>query len=426
MTNRRKIIEWAKTALIIMLTVSMVVLGWHTQLFNDVAASVPFFGNFPGLGRTAPTAEPGETIVLEAARPLVIVITHEDGGRFGAKYDTDIRNEVYDWTSGIVGEALGSASAFEQICQYRWREALSAPGVFFEYFSPVWLSVINNWLGARLAYIEEDILLRRIFVAFGDESNRIYLQDIQTGYFYAAQTASFARKAPELEALRPNGARFAFEIGSAGAETAPYMLILPETKHPIVAADTAWSAEEILYIVRNAFGHGRETDRRYFDNDTLVSIGVNFNIRVQPCGTVLYRRTDRPPTADIIVSDSHAIEQARIAVSETIGGTSAGAEVFFEYLEHANGDNRLATFGYYIAGGRIRLIDDMPAARVLVSGGVVMEAELKFRSFSVISEEYTELLPEVIALAAAGGEFVLNFSDTGAEQITPIWVAFSS
>ena len=426
MTNRRKIIEWAKTTLIVILTMSMVLLGWHTQLFNDVAASIPLFGNFTGLGRATPTVEIGEAIVMEAARPLIIVITYEDGERFGAKYDTDIRNEVYAWTSGIIGEALGSAAAFQEISQEQWREAISAPGVFFEYFSPVWLSVLNSWLGARLAYIEEDILLRRIFVAFGDDSNRIYLQDIQSGNFYAAQTASFARKAQELETLRENGARFAFEIGSAGSERAPYMLILPGVKHPVVTANSASSAEEILYIVRNAFGHGREADRRYFDDDTLVSIGVNFNIRVQPCGTVLYRRTDRPQVDSAIFSDSQVIEQARIAIAETIVRTSAGAEVFFEYLKHVDDDSRLVTFGYYIAGGRIRLIDDMPAARLFVSGGIVMEAELKFRSFSVSGEEYTELLPEILILAAAGGEFILNFSDTGLDEITPVWIAFES
>ena len=426
MTTGRKIIEWAKTILIVILTISMVVLAWHTQLFDDVAASIPLFGNFAGLGRAVPAAELGETVVMEAARPLVIVITHDKGERFGAKYDTDIRNEVYDWTGGIIGEALGSAGAFEEISREKWREALSAPGVFFEYFTPVWLSVLNDWLGARLAHIEEDILLRRIFVVFGDDSNRIYLQDIQSGNFYTAQTASVARKAPQLEALRDNGARFAFETGSAGSENAPYMLILPGIKHPQVAAGPALGAEEILYIVRNAFGHGREVDRTYFDNDTLVSIGVNFNIRVLPCGTVLYRRTDRPAVYDVILSASGAIEQARIAVSETIALTSSGAEVFFEGMEHTDAGGKLITFGYYIAGGRIRLADDMPAARVLVSNGIVTEAELKFRSFSVIGEEYTELLSEILILAAAGGEFILNFSDTGADVINPVWIAFNS
>jgi hypothetical protein len=141
---------------------------------------------------------------------------------------------------------------------------------------------------------------------------------------------------------------------------------------------------------------------------------------------VLYRRTDRPQIDGAIFSDSQVIERARIAVAETIVRTSAGAEVFFEYLEYADDDNRLVTFGYYIAGGRIRLIDDVPAARLLVSGGIVMEAELKFRSFSVSGEPCAELLPEIMILAAAGGEFVLNFSDTGAELITPTWIAFDS
>ena len=427
MTNRRKIIEWAKTALIIVLTITMVILGWQTQLFNDVAASIPLFGNAAETIDGNPAAALRGTIEMEAARPLVIVITHDSGERFGAKYDTDIRNTVYDWTSGIIGEALGSASDFLQVSQEKWREALSAPGVFFEYYSPVWLSVVNSWLGARLANIEEDILLRRIFVAFGQDANRIYLQDVQSGNYYAAETASFARKAQELETLRGNEARFAFEIGTAGSQNAPYMLILPGVTHPIVAADSAGGSEEILYIVRNAFGHGRDTDRRYFDNDTLVSIGVNFNIRVMPCGTVMYRRTDRPAAYDIELSDSQIIEQARIAVGATIARTSAGAEVFFENIDFIDDDgSRIVNFGYYIAGGRIRLIDDMPAARFYVLGGVIMEAELRFRSFSVIGDEYVELLPETLIMAAADGEFVLNFSDTGADKMTPVWVAFGS
>jgi hypothetical protein len=38
-----------------------------------------------------------------------------------------------------------------------------------------------------------------------------------------------------------------------------------------------------------------------------------------------------------------------------------------------------------------------------------------------VAEEATSLLPELQTLAAAGGEFILCYSDAGADTLTPFW-----
>jgi hypothetical protein len=116
------------------------------------------------------------------------------------------------------------------------------------------------------------------------------------------------------------------------------------------------------------------------------------------------------------------IEMARAVVSDTIGRTSGGAELFFETLELTAADSGVVTFGYYIAGGRIRLGEDVPAAKVFFTESIISEATLFFRNFSIISDEYTELLPELLAFAAAGGEFALSFPYVGSDTLIPTWI----
>ena len=424
MSKAQRAGEWIKTLLIVLLTVSALLLGWRTMLFNDILSSIPFFGSVAELMRgSSGTVETGGSPIKEAARPLCIVITNEDGARFGVRYDTEARNAVYDRISSIMGEALGSATAPSEISEDEWRSALAGLGVYFEYVTPVKLSVLDGWLGARMPETAVDALLRRVVVAIGDERSRIYYQDYNSGLYYGADTASAAGKAQELEIYSPNDAVFAYESGVPGASIAPYMLLTQERYHPEVRAAAAGSSDELLDLTLAAMGHGNETYTTYPEGDSVRRVGTQFRIGVDQRGQVLYRNTEGLTPGDEIYSwgESDLIEQARLIVADTIGSVCGGAEVFFESLEYGTGDSVSVLFAYYIAGGGIYLFEDLYAAKVTITSGVVTEIELNFRNYS-FTGEFTRLLPETQALAAAGGEFMLCYSDTGAERLTPSWV----
>ena len=426
---KKKAVERIKTTLIVMLTISVFLLGWQTTLFNEFVYSLPVLGNVAKLvsGASAPgTTEPDRVLIYEAARPLAIVITNSNGERFGVRNNTLLRNNVYNSVSGILGEALGSASEPQEISEGEWRAALSGQGIYFEYFSPVKLSVLDSWLGAELPGTMRDLLLRRVFIAFGEDKSRVYYQDIGSGLFYLADTASSAGKAQELEIYNANGAMFAFETGLAVAENAPYLIVMQGNDYPDVRAAASGSADEIMDLTLDVLGYRNETYAARYDNDGFfVRTATQFVIEADAIGHVSYRRAGLldPVDEGQLLRESELIEQARAVVSATLGGTCGEAEVFFRSLEYESGGSVSVYFDYYIAGGRILLPDNAYAARITLSGGEVSKAELRFRSYSLYGE-HSGLLPVKQALASAGGEFVLSYSDSGVERIQPRWILY--
>jgi len=418
-------IEWLKTALIVLLTASALLLGWQTRIFNDIVTIIPFFGSVAELmWGSASTDESVSPQIREAARPISIVITGADGARFGVKHDTETRNAVYDRISSIVGEALGSASAPTEISEEEWRDALSGLGVYFEYMTAVRLSILNGWLGVRMPDSMPDMTIRRVAVAIGEDRSKIYFQNNESGKFFGADTSSAAGKAQELEIYSSNDVIFAFESGTAGSEYAPYLLIMHERTHPDVRAAAAGSTDEIMDITLRALGHGNETYMSFPEADGAITrVGTQFRIWADVNGRVIYRSSENLSQEDEqrVYSVGELIERARIIVADTIGSTSGNSEVFFESIEYGAGGSVSVYFTYYIAGGRVFLFEDGYAARVTLVSGMVMETELIFRNFT-FTGDFTSLLPEIQSLAAAGGEFMLYYSDTGAERLHPSWV----
>jgi len=423
----KRAVEWAKTALIAVLAVSAFLLAWRTGIFSEILSSIPFAGSVAGLlGVAGGAAEPGAAPIKEAARPLSIVITDEGGGRFGARFDTAERNAAYERTSSILGEALGSAAEPFQISEDEWRGALNGVGLFYEYATPVRLSMLDAWLGARKPDTEHDAVLRRIFVAFGEERSRLYYQEQGSGSFFCAYTASAAGKAQELEMFSANGAAFAFETGVSGAERAPYMLILPGRVFPEVRAASVGNAEELLELALSALGLSDEANTSYYygAESVLVCVGAQFNVRVYGDGRVLYRRTDRtaPEGAPPGLGEVELIEAARAIAADSVGAACGSAEVAFESIDAGEAEGSFSVaFGFYIAGGRVYLPEDRPAALVTFESWEVSGVEMNFREFAFTGGS-ARLLDGRLALAAAGGEFMLCYADTGAEALNPFWV----
>ena len=422
MNNTKRTVERLKTIIIFVLLTSMVLLGWRTKLFNDFFSTINIFGTASKTSKGTSKTEISRTTVREAARPLCVVITGADGGRCGIKYDTDARNAIYDRTCGIFGEALGSASNIAEISETEWREALSGSSIYYGYTIPIKLSILGTWLGAK---VDQETMIRRIFITFNEEKNKLYYQDFESGIFFVADTASTAGKTQELDIYSANDARFAFETNIKAAANAPYLLIMPNSEHSCVTASSSGSAVDLLDTALTVFGHSNESYTKPFidGNGTLNCIGTQFTMSVDSSGGMMYRRSEiSPPTHALQpLGESDMIETARAIVSETINATSGGAEAFYESIEYISDDTCSVIFGYYIAGGRIILHDDKYAARITFKLGSVSDVELNFRKFAT-SADRMNLLPEKQALAAARGEFILCYSDSGTETIPPFWL----
>jgi len=399
-------------------------LAWQAGILNGVVAAFPVIENTlemvrgTGGGLVTPTRD---ATIQEAARPLSIVITDSAGERFGVRNNTELRDDVYNAAGGILGDALGSASAHTQVTEGEWRQALSGSSFFFEYITPIRLSVLRQWLGMEGADTAYDVEIRRMFVSFGEERSRIYFQDHNSGLHFGADTGLVSSRAYELGVFAPNGAMFAFESGLRGYESAPYLLILQDVYHLDIQSAVAGSQQEILELGLNLFNHMYEAPPTNFSGEALMGFGTNFNLRVDPDGRMIYRWTSETLRGDISEpSIGEMIEVARDLVADSIAQMCGEAEVMFESIEYNEGLYSVI-FGFYFAGGRIYLYDDRPAAEVTFDSGNIIEAELNFRSF-VPAGTLTRLMPQRQAFAAAGGEFILTYLDTGAQVLYPSWV----
>ena len=423
----RRVREWLKNGMIALLAVSAILLGRETGLFNDFISSIPLFDGVLGIFRSAAENEDGSNpasgvILREAARPSCIVITQDGGLHYGVRYDTDEKDRIYERTSSIFGETLGSALAPEEITTARWQEALGSPGVYFEYDMPVSLPVLAGWLGARSSADMPVGHLRRVCVTFGDEMNRIFFEDSETGLFYMADTASFGGRSQVFGMYTGNGAQFAFEAGLPAKECEPYMLLMPGSLHPILTAANPVTPQEELDGVLAVLGINSRLRPPYVDGDgTTVYIGAAFRVSVDARGRAVFSQPDGYEAGGLTAGEGELIERARNVVFETIGKSCGDATVNFEAIT-AQGDSIYSvTFGYYAAGGRIHLYEDGYAAKITFAGGKITEMRLNFRSYGNSGELY-ELLPERQALAASGTEFVLSYADSGGERLTPDWV----
>ena len=204
------------------------------------------------------------------------------------------------------------------------------------------------------------------------------------------------------------------------------MLLMPEREHADARSVSPGSAEHLLALVLIALGFENESSTTYQSGETLVCFGTQFHIRVYPGGRVTYRHIDtegqQVDDQTVNLSNGELIEKARVIVADSIGKTCGSADAAFESFE-SEGNYASVYFGYHLAGGRVCLNEEVFAARVNFSFGAMTEVELNFRSYT-FTGDFTRLLPEKQALAAAGGEFLLCYSSTGAEVLQPAFVKY--
>lgn len=409
-----------------MLIISAVFLGWESRLFGNSSVKLSALFNLAEDG----TAGYGNGDVQDSIkkaigepRPVSVAVTGSTGAHYGAKYRLDEIGLVYNMTAQIVGEALGSAQTPTKADEQSWRAALTSPGIYYEYMSPMPLSVLVGWFGEDVAWNWEDLPVRRLCVAEDDGKNRLYFQDDITGAFYSADTAI---KADSLtiaaETYAANNAYFAFEIISTPALKAPYVLLMPDVSDfPLIEVTNPLNEANKLVDVLQYLNVSEHRKPIIYADGTREYIENDFTIKIAPDGTVGYIWKGSEEASPAQMDVGAAIELARRAVSDSIGSYCGDAKIYFDAVDVTGENEYHVMFKYVIAGGQIYIGRDGYAAKVVIINGAIREMELHFRTYTK-SDEPKKLLPEIQAAAAAGGMFMLCYSDSGNDLLEPSWV----
>ncbi len=424
MSRHKPISTKIKNIVIVVLLVSAVFLGWKSRLFGNFSARtndvLDWFGSVGAGGDDTGQAAQ----FTEASKPMCIVVTNAERDHYGVKYDLDELGVLYGKTVLVFSEALGSASAAGQVSREVWEKALKSQSVYFEYLSPVKLSVLAGWYGSEITGDWGDFSVRRLCVVDGGDQNRLFFMDEDTGDTYAADTMPSGRIADLAVSSGINSALFAFDVNGGYESPGRYtLLLLDDASHPVVNAVNPLANEDTLNQVLLNLGRGEHDKSSYTDWEGTHFISEGFTILLTSDGTFVYQRTDTPSDSAAETGESEAIELARRQIAKTIAVTcGVDAAVYFNSIEKKPDGGYEVCFSYVVAGGVVHLYADGHAASVTVKDGAVSEMVLYFRNYTVTNET-AQLLTEIQAAAASGGTFRLCYPDNGGEDpLNPIWI----
>lgn len=422
MMNKARIINIIKNAVIVILSLSAVFLLLLSLNVSPASLIKSLAG---GSGNTVVSSGTEGLSSVTTSSPYLILLTDEYGSHHAAKYDNQAKTKVFSQLSATLGEALGSASGLSQITESDWQAALMSTGVFFDYLYPQPLSFIALQLGTQTPESLPDITARRLCLAQNGDSLCLYFINAVTGEHYRLITAlkddSFS---PRISDADLPEASFAFESGAELARYDPYFVFSGESLSISAAQSVSpllSSAETTVSL--NDFSMNERTSRSFTESDdTVVHVDGNMTLRVNPSGTVLFTATgsdgipisysgDAPSPDDCVMS-------AASLISKTIGVSAGDAEIGLTGTEEKSDSGGCTLmFGYYVNGIPVLLSSTGWCAKIDISGGKIVRAELNYREYS-IQDDLLLSIPEkeaaIISVIREGSPLLLYVDAGGA------------
>lgn len=434
--RRRQALEWVKNLLIVLLVLSALYLagrsGVTSELSGDaspgwLSALVAFFQDDPNPVQTSGVNRP--SMAAQAVRMAVCNGTE----RFAVQYDTTQVDRLFDDMSGLLGEGLATAQPPAPITEAAWRDALHAPGIYFDFLGSIPLDALYAWLGEGAYNANLTGSARRVLLALdGTGTVCLYYSNGDASLYYACETSvvypGHLEKA--LEGYGGNGGLFAFEYGTEHtyARLDPYVLILPTVPSPPVyqvsipqfsmgstqleqlqsALDFRPQSSGAAYTVQG----GGLTIRDGHETLTILEDGtVTYHVPTQDASRYPVGGTAQD------AADTQIIEAVRRLAAEACSQTS-GPRLYLKKLVHDADGVVTLTFGYSLNGAEVRLPGDQPAAEFTVRQGQITDYTIRLRSYEA-TQTHTLLLGELQAAAAmsalgqTGQELILRYEDNG-------------
>ncbi|HPE15902.1 MAG TPA: hypothetical protein PK597_02990 [Oscillospiraceae bacterium] len=432
---RRRAVETAKSALIVLLMISAAYLAVQVSLYSGSASDLPrAFLTYVSslLGHTENATE--ETPAAEASRPVRIAVTN-DTGRRGVQYSASETDGIFAATGTLLTEALSDLGTPVQTDEGAWRAALTRHGVYFDFLGKVPLTALSAWLSGT-SETAVDAPVRRVLLAREEDGGvSLYFKNEDDGRYYVCRTSDALadRLESAIAGYLSNGATFAFEQGERYAQLEPDTLLLGRAVDlPVLSASNPVAGDEQKETLLRLLDFNPHTATGYpVEGGYFVRDG-NGTLRVSEDGTVRYAATgeeDRYTAASAgeEPTQTELIEAARALAARTVGALCGSSVRLYlvDADEQADGTSRVR-FGYCTEGAQIAVPNDGCAAEIVFTGARVTSMTLYFRAYET-TETTVTLLPERQAAAALavlreGGELIAGYVDGGTDTLSPKWL----
>ena len=443
--RRHSGLERLKSLLIVLLTLSALALTLRVLLFNELAGQGPrgWLDNLTSLFRqeqTASTGDPGGSIQSSAAAQPVRLSVSDGSERFAVQYDTAQTDQMFSSLGILLSEALSSAAAPSEVTEQAWRDALCAPGVWFDFLGDIPLEALCAWMVEGGSNPNLTAAARQVAVARDDGGGvSLYYHNVEDGLYYACRTAvAYEGHMDELvTGYGGNGVSFVFVLEEGGGYDGldPYVLLSAATPSPAVfRASTPLSGTDT-----NAVSALQESLSFQVSSDAIYAIPGGLRLRlgretleIGGDGTVTYHTSEELPTRYPVGEDGYTVtelvETTRRLAADTVGRTCGAARLYLAGVETGGDGAVTVSFGYSLNGAAVLLPEDGCAARFTVQDGQITDYTLRFREYEETAE-HSLLLPErqaaaaLDALSPEGRELLLCYTDNGGDTVQAGWVA---
>ncbi len=425
--KRRRTLERAKTALIVLLTLSALVLVFRSPLVQSAGLPSLFDQGLTDNVSAAPQAQ-----ALSSAAIPVRMAVGTALSRYGVQYDQDAVDALFDQTASLLGEALASADSPSGLGEAAWQQLLSGECIYFGYLSPIPLSVLSDQLTGGVSSSALAGSTRHIVLAAGGDGMLTLSYQGEDGGFYQCATALDAslHLEPIISSADPNGASFAFESSTLPDVVDPYTLFIEEDVSALIydsAVPLSLSDGGQVSALLAALAFSDQNQAPVNDGYTFVD-GED-TLRLLQGGSVVYHasgegRYTAQPGLSGAVDAAWALAEA--AIVPLCG--QARLYLLSAQADETQEDCYTVTFGYCLNGSAVHLYEDGWAAVFEVEDGVVTDFTIRLRTYSATTQQALLLPAEkaaaaLTALTQSPRELTIQYRDTGGDQAQPYWNA---
>ncbi len=423
MSKGKRILEWGKNLLIVLLLCSALWLLADSQLFGHLPWKLE--GQQSGTAEQMPAPAAGPVTF-----PMAVAVTNRSG-MCATRYDMEAINELFRPLTSILGEAIAGAVKPEPVQPEQWHAALTTPdNIWLELQGNVPMQVLCRWLAetdnAALTGSARQILL----CAEQEQVRLYYRKDEKTGYACAVETVTAEALREAVSHAVPNGAGIAAGHGEYEM-LAPQTLILADTPEPMeYNAYNPLEGEAELDALLQSLSFAPGITSVYQAPEGWRARSGNDTLTVSNEGRLDYERVGDEQRYPLAGNEGEsaayrAVETARqlvCGIAQRWGGTSV-------YLLDARQDDAgwHVEFGYVVNGIAVQFGEQKACATVLVDSRGVASYEMILRGYRSAGKTAL-ILPQPQAAAVleqmgqAGHGLLLNYLDSG-ETVRVGWMA---
>lgn len=452
--GRRRVLEWSKSALIALLTLSAVYLAGCCLSYSGAVGGAQ--GNWvanlvrsfhPATGVAVSGHVTGRP--MDAAVCIALSTGTRDGQgavtRYAVQYDAESTKKLSDAVSFHLSSALASAKAPDPVTETQWRAALEGPGIYFELLGSVPLRALNIWQrdSAVNPALPEKAEVRRLLLAYrGGKNVSLYYINETDGMYYACETAVAYEGTgglqeeivDEMSKTGPNRAAFAFELQENQAYSAldPYVMITDPLPARVYRSSNPMSLQDEAR--RAALQQALSFPNHYSVNGEVVIWEGNEKLRIDSIGAATYKAAGQnEPRYPVDASGTAAnapemIEAARRVADLTVGAWCGAAQIYLEGIHQIEDGSWEVSFGYSLNGSAVMLPNGVHAAVFSIRNGRIDAFTLRFRTYEDTGETepvlpISQAVAAMSALQPEGGTLALCYQDGGDGSVRAGWAA---